>query len=71
MHNFDLTLTTQSGDSSVVFDDCSEAIAWLAGSGDEKTERISIAVTADDGRKVLITIPNDGSRKVSVQIGPP
>ncbi|MDB5034455.1 MAG: hypothetical protein JWQ98_1696 [Chlorobi bacterium] len=71
MHNFDLILTTQSGESSIVFDDCSEAIAWLAGNGDEETRRISIAVTADDGRTVLITIPNDGSRKVSVQIGPP
>jgi hypothetical protein len=73
MRNFDLIVTSKSGESApIIFDNCSEAIAWLAGYGDEESTRhISIEVIADDGRRIRITIPNDASNSVSVEIDEP
>ena len=72
MLNFDLTVTTNSGSSaSFLFDTGRDAIAWLAGMDDESEQAQYIAIEAftDDGRKVSIVIPNDGSRAASVIIG--
>ena len=73
MRNFDLIVTSKSGTSSpILFDNCSEAIAWLAGYGDEEsTRQLRIEVVSDDGKRICITIPNNDSSRVSVEIREP
>jgi hypothetical protein len=72
MVNFDLTVTTASGSlASLLFDTGRDAIAWLAGieEDEEPARHIAIEAFTDDGRKVSIVIPNDGSTAASVTIG--
>ncbi len=70
MNNFELSIVYESGKPIPFhFDNGSDAVQWLGGYDDgEPVRRIFITATADDGRKIYISIPNDPSTQASIRI---
>ena len=71
MNNFSMVL--KRADGSVVpddFDCCADLIMWYVGCTERRVVEAQIQVISDDGRRIAISIPNNRSTKVRVQVQP-